>query len=82
MRLEAGGSARVSIAVHADLTSFTGRDGRRVVEPGEIVLGLGRSSSDILFALPVTLTGPVRAVDHTRVLGPEIRVREVERSLR
>ena len=58
----------------ADLASFTGRDGRRIVEPGDLVLSVGRSSADLPFAHAVRLTGPVRVVDHTRRLHPESSV--------
>ena len=72
--LEPGKSVRVSFEVHPDLTSFTGVDGKRIVEPGRIDLGFARSSSDIVAVLPVDLTGPVREVDHTRVLHPVVTV--------
>lgn len=64
--------SRVTVVarVPADLASFTARDGRRVVEPGDIVLGFGRSSADIPVTQTVTLTGPLRHVDHTRELHP------------
>ncbi|QDZ16241.1 glycoside hydrolase family 3 N-terminal domain-containing protein [Humibacter ginsenosidimutans] len=72
--LEAGTSARVSFRVSADLAAFTGRDFTRIVEPGELELRLGASSGDLRFALPVTLTGPVRHVDHTRTLHAPVTV--------
>ena len=72
--LAAGEAARVSFEVHPDLTSFTGSDGRRIVEPGSIELGFGWSSGEIVEALPVRLTGPVRVVDHTRRLHPGVGV--------
>lgn len=72
--LEPGETARVSFEVHPDLTSFTGVAGRRIVEPGRIELGFARSSGDIVVTLPVDLTGPVRQVDHTRVLHPVVRL--------
>lgn len=72
--LEPGESAQVGFEVHPDLTSFTGVAGRRIVEPGRIDLGFARSSSDIVAVLPVDLAGPVRDVDHTRVLHPVVRV--------
>ncbi|QKJ21054.1 glycoside hydrolase family 3 C-terminal domain-containing protein [Microbacterium hominis] len=53
----AGARVRVSFAVPADLAAFTGVDGRRIVEPGEIVLGFGRSSADIVATCGVRLTG-------------------------
>jgi beta-xylosidase len=56
-----GEARRVSFAVHADLTSFAGRDGERIVEPGVVELRLARSSADVVAALPVRLTGEVRA---------------------
>ena len=43
LELGPGEAADVSFTVHADLASFTGRDGRRIVEPGDLVLSAGRS---------------------------------------
>ncbi len=51
--------------------------GRRIVEPGELVLSLGRSSADLPIAQTVRLTGPVREVDHTRRLHPIVLVEPV-----
>ncbi|MFG1877329.1 glycoside hydrolase family 3 N-terminal domain-containing protein [Sphaerisporangium sp. NPDC049003] len=63
-----GQASRVRVTVPADLASFTGREGRRIVEPGELELRLSASSTDPRLAATVTLTGPVRHVDHTRRL--------------
>ncbi|MFJ1645495.1 beta-glucosidase [Streptomyces sp. NPDC088258] len=60
--------ARIAVSVPADLASFTGRTGRRVVEPGALELRLAASSADVRLTAAVTLTGPVREVDHTRRL--------------
>ncbi|GHF11691.1 hypothetical protein GCM10014715_79240 [Streptomyces spiralis] len=49
---------RVRVTVPADLASFTGRDGRRVVEPGELELRLAASSTNPRLTATVTLTGP------------------------
>ncbi|WEG09314.1 glycoside hydrolase family 3 N-terminal domain-containing protein [Microbacterium horticulturae] len=72
--LEPGQSARVRFGVPADLASFTGRDLRRIVEPGELVLSAGRSSGDLVSSWTVRLTGPVREVGHDRALAPEVQV--------
>lgn len=66
LELAAGESARVRLAVPADLAGFTGRDGQRVVEPGELELRLGASSTDHRLTVGCTLTGPARRLDHTR----------------
>ncbi|MFJ8002577.1 beta-glucosidase [Streptomyces sp. NPDC096310] len=66
--LESGERARISVTVPADLASFTGRDGRRIVEPGAVELRLAASSTDVRLTAGFTLTGPVRYVDHTRAL--------------
>ncbi|MCQ1947645.1 glycoside hydrolase family 3 N-terminal domain-containing protein [Arthrobacter sp. zg-Y1116] len=66
--LRSGEAAKVRFTVPADAASFTGRDGQRVVEPGELELRLGASSTDIRTTAGVTLTGTVREVDHTRRL--------------
>lgn len=70
VELEPGASVRLSVEVPADLAAFTGRDGRRIVEPGSLVLGFGRSSADLPLQASVELVGPVRVVDHTRALHP------------
>lgn len=74
VELAPGEAADVRFDVPADLASYTSRPGERIVEPGAIVLSLGRSSADLPFAHELTLTGGVRAVDHTRRLHPDITV--------
>ncbi|MFF7141011.1 glycoside hydrolase family 3 N-terminal domain-containing protein [Streptomyces nodosus] len=64
--LAPGEARRVRVTVPADLASFTGRDGRRVVEAGDLELRLSASSADVRLTASVTLTGPDRQVDHTR----------------
>jgi beta-xylosidase len=64
----AGGSVTVTFRVPSDLASFTGRDGERIVEPGELVFQFGRSAGEIAAELTATLTGTTRTVDHTRRL--------------
>ncbi|NEC31841.1 glycoside hydrolase family 3 N-terminal domain-containing protein [Streptomyces rubrogriseus] len=66
--LEPGEARRLRAVVPADLASFTGRDGRRVVEPGELELRLAASSADPRLIARVTLTGAERHLDHTRRL--------------
>ncbi|MGW5390361.1 beta-xylosidase/alpha-l-arabinosidase [Streptomyces koyangensis] len=61
-------AARVRMTVPAELASFTGREGHRIVEPGALELRLGASSTDTRLTARVTLTGPVRRADHTRRL--------------
>ncbi|MFI1097230.1 glycoside hydrolase family 3 N-terminal domain-containing protein [Streptomyces sp. NPDC020917] len=64
--LAAGEAARVRLSVPADLASFTGRDDHRVVEPGDLELRLGSSSTDLRLTVSCTLTGRARRLDHTR----------------
>jgi beta-xylosidase len=66
--LEPGQAARVEFTVHADRTSFTGRDLRRIVEPGEVTVAVGRSSTDLPLTGVFTLHGPVREPGPDRVL--------------
>ncbi|NUP42618.1 MAG: glycosyl hydrolase, partial [Streptomyces sp.] len=66
--LEPGEAHRVRVTVPADLASFTGRDGRRVVEPGELEVRLAASGADARLTARVTLTGARRHVDHMRRL--------------
>ncbi|MFC9854152.1 beta-xylosidase/alpha-l-arabinosidase [Streptomyces prasinus] len=68
LELDPGEARRIHVTVPTDVASFTGRDGRRVVEPGELELRLAASSTDTRLTATVTLTGPQRQVDHTRRL--------------
>ncbi|MFI9214592.1 beta-xylosidase/alpha-l-arabinosidase [Streptomyces werraensis] len=74
LELAPGEERRVRVTVPADVASFTGRDGRRIVEPGELELRLAASSTDTRLTATVTLTGPVREVDHTRRFHAEFSV--------
>ncbi|MBO8185285.1 glycoside hydrolase family 3 C-terminal domain-containing protein [Streptomyces sp. DW4-2] len=74
LELAPGAAARVRVTVPADLASFTGRDGHRVVEPGELHLRLSASSTDPRLTARLRLTGETRTVDHRRRLHPEFRV--------
>jgi beta-xylosidase len=71
--LDTGESVRVTFDVPAEVTAFSGPDGRRIVEPGELELRLGASSADIRLVAAVELTGERRFVDHTRRLHCEVK---------
>ncbi|MEU6009239.1 glycoside hydrolase family 3 N-terminal domain-containing protein [Streptomyces sp. NPDC047453] len=71
LELEPGESRRVTFRFHADLSAFTDRTGRRVVEPGDLELRLATSASDIRHTAHLTLTGPVREVGAERRLHCE-----------
>jgi len=75
VELAAGASATVSFRVPADLVSFTGRDGTRIVEPGRLDFEFGRSAGEIVLTHSAELTGQVRTVDHTRALVAQVEVR-------
>jgi beta-xylosidase len=53
-------------------TSRQVRRGRRQVDPGEVELRVGRSSTDIETTLRYTLTGQRRQVGFGRALHPDI----------
>ena len=74
IQLGAGARARIEVVLPADLASFTGRDGRRLVEPGALELRVGASSTDTRLTVPLTLTGPVRPLDHLRRLHADVTV--------
>ncbi len=71
--LDAGESVSVTFDVPAEMSSFSGRDGRRIVEPGALELRLGASSAEIRLVAAVELTGQARFVDHTRRLHCDVK---------
>ena len=66
--LAPGERALLTFHVHADLTSFTGRDGTRIVEPGVVELRVARDSADVHHTVGLTLTGERRRLDSSRRL--------------
>ncbi|MFJ6194757.1 beta-glucosidase [Micromonospora sp. NPDC092111] len=72
--LEPGAAARVTFGVPADVASFTGLGGRRIVEPGEVELRFGRSSGEPAATLSLRLTGAERPVGNRRELLTSVRV--------
>ncbi|MCO1576909.1 glycoside hydrolase family 3 C-terminal domain-containing protein [Crossiella sp. SN42] len=78
VQLDPGESVRVRFRLHADRIAFTGRDGRRVVEPGELHLLLGSSSADIRWRHTVRVTGEPRYPGPDRVLLTPVWLDEVE----
>jgi beta-xylosidase len=75
LALGPGESARLTFHFHADLSAFTDRSGRRVVEPGALELRLGVSSADVRHTTRLHLTGPVRELGPQRRLRCETEVR-------
>jgi beta-glucosidase len=69
-----GEQKTVTFTVPADAASFTGVDGHRVVEPGDVELRFGRSSGEFTATLPLRMTGPERVVGHQRRLAVPARV--------
>ncbi|WP_420111622.1 beta-glucosidase [Pseudactinotalea sp.] len=72
--LDPGTAATVTFDVPADVTGFTGRRGRLIVEPGEVELRLSRSSSLAEAALPLRLVGEERELGGDRRLSTDVRV--------
>ncbi|GGK80098.1 beta-glucosidase [Ornithinimicrobium pekingense] len=62
VRLEAGEARTLALRVPPSRLSFTGRDGRRVVEPGDVEIWVGESVADRRLVQTVTLTGDVHEV--------------------
>ncbi|WP_432118416.1 glycoside hydrolase family 3 N-terminal domain-containing protein [Streptomyces sp. bgisy032] len=77
VELAAGEAARVTFRFHPDLSAFTDRQGRRVVEPGALELRLAASSTDVRHTAHLTLTGPVRYPGTDRRLHCETEVSAV-----
>ncbi|MFH8802421.1 glycoside hydrolase family 3 N-terminal domain-containing protein [Streptomyces sp. NPDC017936] len=77
LELDPGDARRVTFRFHADLSAFTDRRGRRVVEPGALELRLSASSAEPRHTARVRLTGPVRVLGADRRLRCEAEVAEV-----
>jgi beta-xylosidase len=65
---------RVTFRVHADRTAFCGLTGERIVEPGEIRVGVGGASDRLPLRGSFTLTGPGWVAGPDRVLDTPVLV--------
>jgi beta-xylosidase len=72
--LAPGAAADVRFRLHADRTAFTGRDLRRIVEPGDVEVLVGTSAADLPCRGKVRLTGPLREVGADRQLTTPVDV--------
>jgi len=72
--LAPGQARNVTFQLHADRTAFTGLDGLRVVEPGEITAEVGGASDDLPLRGSFTLTGQLRLAGTDRVLDTPVIV--------
>jgi beta-xylosidase len=61
--LAPGERRRVEFAVPPEASAFTGRSGRRLVEPGELELRLAASSEDVRHVFAVRIDGPEREIE-------------------
>ena len=74
--LEPGQARRVIFRLHADRTAFRGRDGSRIVEPGEIRVAVGGASDRLVLHGSFTLCGAERPAGADRVLSTPVLVSE------
>ncbi|GIE97236.1 glycoside hydrolase family 3 N-terminal domain-containing protein [Paractinoplanes rishiriensis] len=75
--LEPGEAKDVRFLVHTDRTAFTGRDYRRIVEPGDLEILVGTSATDLPCSGTVTLTGAVRETGRDRQLITPVEVQKI-----
>ncbi len=73
--LAPGQTRTVTAALHADLTSYTGRAGQRLVDTGDVELHVGTSSANIHTVLRLALTGDRREVGFDRVMTADFETR-------
>jgi beta-xylosidase len=72
--LEPGRACRVTFRLHADRTAFCGLAGERIVEPGEIGVGVGGASDSLPLRGSFTLTGPERVAGPGRVMDTPVSI--------
>jgi beta-xylosidase len=75
VELDPGEQRVVAFQFAADLSSFAGVRGERIVEPGELELRLGRSSAQTEGVVRLQVTGPERTVGMSRRLVAHALVR-------
>lgn len=74
VHLEVGEKKRITFTLSAELFSFIGRDGRRVVEPGFLEIALGSSSEDLRLQCTIEITGEERILARSWQSMPTVTV--------
>ena len=74
VELAAGETRTARFTLHADLTSYTGAAGRRIVDQGAVELRVAASSADIRQVLSLRLAGRRRETGADRVLAPTVEI--------
>jgi beta-xylosidase len=72
--LAAGETRTACFVLHADLTSYTGVDGRRIVDQGELELQVAASSAEVRQVMRLRMAGRRREVGADRALSPRVEV--------
>lgn len=71
LALQPGERRSIAFDISTDLFGYVGPEMNRIVEPGEIILSLGQSSTDLQSVI-LTLDGPIRQVAGNRVWQAEL----------
>ncbi len=74
--LEPGQARQATFRLHADRTAFHGRAGTRVVEPGEIRIGIGGASDQLPLQGSFVIRGPERVTGADRILDTPVMLSE------
>lgn len=72
--LRPGEKRRISFVVPVDMFGFTVTGEKRMVEPGDMTVMLGRSSAGILFQEKITITGEARELPEQWRMVPVVTV--------
>lgn len=76
--VRAGSTVAVAFDVPTDILSFTGRDGRRIVEPGLTTFFVGPSAADLPLSAEVEIVGERRPVGADRALRSLVTTEIIE----
>lgn len=75
--LNPGESKKVTFSMSSDMLAFTGKDYKKIIEPGEIEVMIGASSEDIRLESSFILTGEARYPGKDRKLVTDVIVEDV-----
>jgi beta-glucosidase len=76
--LKPGEQKSVNFKIHTDRLAYTGKDYKKIVDPGLITISVGCSRSQLFSAKNIQLTGPVRNVAFDRELRTPVSILEAK----
>lgn len=72
--LQPGEERTIKFKIHSDRFAYTGAEYKKIVDPGELLISVGASRTNLFLSKKIRLTGSTRNVPFKRVLRTPVKI--------